>query len=437
MGRRKLILIFALFYSTFTIVSATSCVNFPGGFTGDDIIGEYDKASASYNDLYSIFDQNVYHSIILNVIGDVIGKNVDIQVKQGEWQNYYKIITPTELGQEIGKLEELREKIATLKRAIDDDYLKMTSKFYAALDMMQMQIDAAYAPLITSGSVVTPDGVGLHYKILGTTAPPILLLSGGPGFSSNYLLPVAEILSEQHQCILLDIRGTGESRLGDYTGVKSPILINDIKILREHLGINEWIIFGHSWGGRLAMAYASESESCHVKALVLVASAGLKASEYGSVMGGNIESGQTASELESAYFWNNDYHKKSKPSRSITEVLRSQLSTYVFDDSDALPVTWMLVDDFNPELFNQITAIDGTMNKKAQLISGFTKPVLIIQGEQDPMGVSTAYSIRDSLTNVPSGEKEFIIIPACGHFPWIEKPYKFFKGVTDFLNKHP
>ena len=45
-------------------------------------------------------------------------------------------------------------------------------------------------------------------------------------------------------------------------------LVADIEKLREHLGINKWVIFGGSWGSALALAYA-ETHPARVKALIL------------------------------------------------------------------------------------------------------------------------------------------------------------------------
>jgi proline iminopeptidase len=53
---------------------------------------------------------------------------------------------------------------------------------------------------------VARESFTLHYKTIGT-GRPLLLLSGGPGFDVDYMMPLAQELSASYQCILLEQRG--------------------------------------------------------------------------------------------------------------------------------------------------------------------------------------------------------------------------------------
>ena len=44
--------------------------------------------------------------------------------------------------------------------------------------------------------------------------------------------------------------------------------MNDLEKLREHLGIDRWIVFGGSWGSTLSLTYAINNPE-RVKALIL------------------------------------------------------------------------------------------------------------------------------------------------------------------------
>ncbi len=59
----------------------------------------------------------------------------------------------------------------------------------------------------TEGDVRTADGVTLHYKTFGQ-GTPVLILSGNPGVTADYMLPVASELGKTNQAILLHPRGT-------------------------------------------------------------------------------------------------------------------------------------------------------------------------------------------------------------------------------------
>ncbi|MCE2918821.1 MAG: prolyl aminopeptidase, partial [Roseomonas sp.] len=64
----------------------------------------------------------------------------------------------------------------------------------------------------------------------------------------------------QHwRVIIFDQRGAGRSRpLGELRDNTTPHLVRDIEVLRQFLGIENWLLFGGSWGSTLALAYAQE-----------------------------------------------------------------------------------------------------------------------------------------------------------------------------------
>jgi proline iminopeptidase len=92
---------------------------------------------------------------------------------------------------------------------------------------------------------------------------PVLFLHGGPGGGT----------SPRHRCffhpahyriVLFDQRGAGKSTpLGEDRNNTTPLLIADIERLRKLLGIEQWLLFGGSWGSTLALAYGqAHAERC-------------------------------------------------------------------------------------------------------------------------------------------------------------------------------
>ncbi len=82
----------------------------------------------------------------------------------------------------------------------------------------------------------------------------VILLHGGPGVP-EFLEPIAAFLSQQYQVLYFHQRGT----------LKSPCLsgnfsmqryISDIDRIAEHFGLQQFHLFGHSWGGLYAQLYA-------------------------------------------------------------------------------------------------------------------------------------------------------------------------------------
>src|SRR3954453_10255877 len=119
------------------------------------------------------------------------------------------------------------------------------------------------------------DGFDLHYQSIGS-GPAIVLLSGGPGFDVDYMLPLAEKLGGSFTYILLEQRGTGRSRPAkiDSTTINLKSAIDDLEALRVHLKQDALTLVGHSWGGMLVMAYAAEHPD-KVPRLLLVSPGGM------------------------------------------------------------------------------------------------------------------------------------------------------------------
>lgn len=97
---------------------------------------------------------------------------------------------------------------------------------------------------------------------------PILFLHGGPGggtepFNRRFFDP------EKYRIILFDQRGCGKSKPhGSLENNTTQHLIEDIEKIRQHLSIEQWVLFGGSWGSTLALLYAQAFPS-QVTALIL------------------------------------------------------------------------------------------------------------------------------------------------------------------------
>lgn len=129
----------------------------------------------------------------------------------------------------------------------------------------------APAPLLEQGSLTTADGHQLPYELSGTRdGAPALYLHGGPGgtLGSGYRrnVPADGTLLVG----MLQRRIQEGSPGGGLAAQTTANLVGDIELLREHLGIESWIVQGVSWGSTLALAYA-QAHPHRVRAVVLFA----------------------------------------------------------------------------------------------------------------------------------------------------------------------
>lgn len=109
----------------------------------------------------------------------------------------------------------------------------------------------------------------LYYEQCGNPGGrPVVFLHGGPGggLVENYR---RYFDPEKYRIVLFDQRGSGKST--PHASLEENTtwhLVGDIERLREHLGIDGWMVFGGSWGSTLALAYA-ETYPERVRSLVL------------------------------------------------------------------------------------------------------------------------------------------------------------------------
>ena len=102
----------------------------------------------------------------------------------------------------------------------------------------------------------------------GTDATPLVLLHGGPGVPSYYLEPL-KALADERRVVLYDQLGSGRSDHPDDPALWSvETFVDDLTRLVDDLGLTTFHLFGHSWGGMLALAFF-EKHPEHVASLLL------------------------------------------------------------------------------------------------------------------------------------------------------------------------
>ena len=134
------------------------------------------------------------------------------------------------------------------------------------------------------GMLEVGDGHRISWEVCGNPdGKPAVLLHGGPGSGRStsarrFFDPTA------YKIILFDQRGCGRSTPHasepdtDLSVNTTAHLLRDMECLRSHLGVERWLIFGHSWGCTLGLAYAERYRE-RVRALLLVGVAMCRKSE--------------------------------------------------------------------------------------------------------------------------------------------------------------
>lgn len=119
------------------------------------------------------------------------------------------------------------------------------------------------------GYLSVSHGHSLYYTEIGNPQGiPLVFIHGGPGSGCNP--SHAQLLYPQgFRIILFDQRGCGLSKpRGWLLNNTTQTTISDIEALRRHLNIQQWVVYGGSWGATVALEYAKKFTS-RVLALLL------------------------------------------------------------------------------------------------------------------------------------------------------------------------
>ena len=128
-----------------------------------------------------------------------------------------------------------------------------------------------YPPLepYGQGSLLVGGEHAIYYEQCGNPhGKPAVFVHGGPGGGGDvgarrFFDP------DRYRIVVFDQRGAGRSRpFASLTDNTTWHLVADMEMLREHLGIDRWLVFGGSWGSTLSLAYA-QSHPRAVSELVL------------------------------------------------------------------------------------------------------------------------------------------------------------------------
>jgi len=287
----------------------------------------------------------------------------------------------------------------------------------------RIQVGVALAIVIVAAVIVywlwtrAASDVTLHVRVAGNpeSGNVLIAISGGPGLSSNYMLDLEQFAGPQFAVVTYDQRGTGNSTKPPLEASHFSLdkYAEDLETVREKVGVEQVHLLGHSWGGLVAMYYATIHPE-HVRSLLLISSApptwqGVAASfpRIEARIQQLVEAGMTRQDAElRAYF--------SDPNFWFPADAKGSAPEFSYEVNQ---LTWAAVQGYD------LSAEVGRLDQR----------VLIWWGEDDPAGLSMAEETRDALTHA---RVEFVVVEKCGHF-WHERPEAFYPRVRAFLDLPP
>jgi proline iminopeptidase len=274
--------------------------------------------------------------------------------------------------------------------------------------------------LTISETSIPAGDVTLHVRIAGDRDAEHVLVAihGGPGNSSDYMVSLEELQSDEIAVVTYDQRGTGRSSKPS-EGYDLIRYVEDLEAVREAAGSDKVHLLGHSWGGIVAMRYATVHPQ-RVKSIILMGSGPPYA---GAVGAAQANLGQRIVELQREGVIDSELPSSGE------ELLAAILPAYYSDAGFQMPDELAHM-SFNQQASDQTYAALGEWDFRAE-VGQLDHPVLMLWGEDDPFGRSMAEATQTALV---SADVDFVLLEACGHF-WHECPQAFFSQVRSFLGE--
>ena len=278
---------------------------------------------------------------------------------------------------------------------------------------MRVKIGDVRLFLDVEGAKLRPDGA----KML--EVPTIVLLHGGPGFDHSNFKPDFSRLTEIAQVVYLDHRGNGRSDRGDRSKWNLPQWGDDVRSFCEALEIERPIVMGISFGGMVAMSYATRHPE-HPGKLVLSSTAARSRQDRSLDMFERL-GGAEARAAARRFFESPgpetmaDYQKKCLPLYNRTPSGPESLLRSVMNLE-------LMTDFFKHE--------SHTFNFLPEL--GRIKcPTLIAAGELDP--ITPVADAKDIAAAIAPGLARLEVFENAGHGAHRDQPDRFFKVLNEFI----
>ncbi|MFE2037365.1 alpha/beta fold hydrolase [Streptomyces scopuliridis] len=280
-------------------------------------------------------------------------------------------------------------------------------------------------------TVLTDDGVRLWTTRTGGGAgEPVILCHGGPGLWDTLEEPAA--LLPDTQAYRWDQRGSGRSqRSGPYSIERS---VADLDAVRRHFGLDRVTLLGHSWGARLALAYALDQPAL-VSGLIHVSGTGIDDDStwhpaYKQAFHRRL--GERRGRRER---W--DELRERGAGRTEAEDREYAILQWSVDFTDrdrarahaeAMATPWFGVNyTCNATIGAELRRPEATHGLRERC-AALRVPVLIVDGEDDIRPRWSVDSLENALPDVTR-----TTLAGAGHMPWTEDPEGFRAAVGAFL----
>ncbi len=290
--------------------------------------------------------------------------------------------------------------------------------------------------------IALPDGRQASYQVSGDGVPA-LMLPGGPGFEAGYLAGDAGLFAGVMSSYLIDPPGAGASTPPrDPSGFSAEAQASFYEEVRKALGLPKVVVFGHSFGASVALAYAAAYPESTV-ACVAVAPFTIGAAADAAEGGTAATEAEVAVKRHAGSPW---YPRARQALDSFGERVAAARDSAEMDQILYSILPFYLARPDEPGMQERLAAVSGALKTNLaavrEWVSGMfptfdLRPLLgrvssftlIIAGEYDLIcGPAQARSTAQGTLR-----SQLVILEDCGHLPALESPGEYRQAVLEFL----
>ena len=264
----------------------------------------------------------------------------------------------------------------------------------------------------------------LNATILGEGVP-LITLHGGLGFDHTSFRPWLDPLAQHASLVYFDQRGNGHATVpDDWSQITHATYADDIERLRVALDAEQILLFGHSYGGFLALEYAWRHPD-RVLGLILC-NTGATYRHLDRIIE-NVRRVASPTSFAAIMDW---LAAPSPDDRSLALGIAPLLPLYLHAPTDALVTALFGRIAFRASAFNYaLAALAPDYDVTAHLPS-LEMPTLVIAGENDPI---FPWDCGPEILAAQMPNAEIARFNACGHYPFAEQPERFMESVRDWI----
>lgn len=275
----------------------------------------------------------------------------------------------------------------------------------------------------------------LKYHQLGKGKQTIVLLGGGPGFSSWNLEPIQQMLAAHYRVLLMDMRGIGENKQSVGNGEKLlKQWVSDLEQLRQQSKSESWTLIGHSWGALMAQLYAEQYPK-RTEQLILLNPVDPQTDSLKSLVE-RIEQKRLANTPTPDPFDESAWQQKIETSNTqkLTQrQLNQALPSYFYNYQQGIDYAKQFsTQDFELPINLSIWQAYQQQPIRPQALKQLSLqfPLFIIGCEDDLLSPENIDNYRKILPNIPYKQ-----LAQCSHFPWVEQPKAFEQQLFAYLRE--